>query len=538
MSFRSVVTALVAACGLALASSASAATVAPVPNPDVPLTCGGKIIMVLDESSSIHDQNATGSVRTAAMAFAQGIAGTGSQLAIVEFGTRARTPIGFTQVTQGALAQTGSLYQYIYALPGAPEGGYNPPPSSEFGVEYTNWEDAMLRVTELNGAEPAPLVVFITDGDPTAFNTAGGGVATQQPVDGPSLDNAITNANLVKQDPTTGAARSHVLAVGVGPTVQSDASVGRLHLISGPDAAVKDANNLNVRTDDVLTVPTYAGLESVLATLAKSLCQANLVIRKEVDTANGGKYVNAGAGWTFRVKVDPPATSWTLPAQPTEGLPAATTRQATTRADNSSAEFRWNTATAEASNVTITEIQKPGMNLAQVTCIKSDAQGNTIETVKPNITSSTTWNIPVRGGETWSCTARNNLAPTKITVTKKGPAKAAAGSLVTYRITVRNVGKLVARKVETTDTIPAGMTYVRSSIKADIVRGQIVSQLGNMRPGQTKAFNITFRASHAAGLRTNVVQAKALNANRVIARARTRVATVRGVSRPVPKVVG
>lgn len=535
MSFRSALAKLAAACLLTAAYSATASAATPVANPDVQLTCGGKIIMVLDESSSIHDANATGNVRNAAMAFAQGIAGTGSELAIVEFGTRARTPIGFTTVNSSSLAQTGSIYRYVYALPGAPDGGYDPPPSSEFGVEYTNWEDAFLRVAELNGNEPAPLVIFITDGDPTAYNTGGGNVAIQQPVDGPSLDNAITNANNVKRSPE-GAARSHVLAVGVGPNVQSPASLGRLQAISGTDAPVTDITQLNIRTDDVLAVPTYAGLESVLVSLARSLCQSSVTIRKEVDNANSGQWTAAGAGWTFRAQVAPAPTSWVIPASPTPGLPA-NTRQVTTRAD-SSAEFRWNTATTDPSNVTITEVQRTGMRLAQVICVRTDADGNAVQTLRPTIGSNTTWSLPVRGGEAWTCTARNNLAPTTIGITKQGPATAEAGELVTYRIQVRNTGRLVARQVTVTDTIPAGMTYVRASIPMRVVRGQVTANIGNLNPGQTRTLTITFRTSQSAGLRTNVVQARALNANRVIARARTRVATVRGVSRPVPAVVG
>ncbi len=536
MSFRSALTRLAAACLLTAAWSATGTAATPVSNPDVQLTCGGKIIMVLDESSSIHDANATGSVRNAAMAFAQGISGTGSQLAIVEFGTRARTPIGFTTVNSGALAPSGPIYRYVHALPGAPDGGYSPPPSSEFGVEYTNWEDAFLRVAELNGNEPAPLVIFITDGDPTAFNTGGGNVAIQQPVDGPALHNAITNANAVKRSPD-GAPRSHVLAVGVGPGVQSPASLGRLQAISGTDAPVTDVTQLNIRTDDVLAVPTYAGLESVLISLARSLCQASITIRKEVDNANSGRWTAAGAGWTFRARVEPAPTSWVTPASPTAGLPADTTRQVTTRAD-SAADFRWNMATPNPADVTITEVQRTGMRLAQIICVRTDAEGRTVQTLRPAIRSNTNWSLPVRGGDAWTCTARNNLAPTRLGITKHGPATAEAGQLVTYRVQVRNVGRLVARGVTVTDTIPAGMTYVRASIRMRVVRGQVTANIGNLNPGQTRTFTITFRTSQSAGLRTNVVQARALNANRVVARARTRVATVRGVSRPVPAVVG
>lgn len=544
---------LCAAAVLALAVAVAPASAAdPVANPDLSLACGSRIVLVLDESSSIHDNGATGDVRSAAMSFAQGLAGTGSKLAIVEFGTRARTPLGFTTVTTDAIGQGGAISRYVFAQPGAPEGGYDPPPSTEFGIQYTNWQDAMDEVNALNGADPAPLVVFITDGDPTAYNAPTAGdptaVAIQQPVDGAALQLAIASANAVKRDPATGAARSHILAVGVGPGVQAPASVARLQAISGGDAPVTQMSDFDPRTTDVLMVPTYAGLDAALSQLVATICQSSVVVRKEVDSNGDGVYENGRAGWQFTATVDPAPTAWITPATLGQAdLPSATTRTATTAFESSSAEFRWRNATNVPSNVTIVESQKPGYLLASVSCLRADAQGAVVERVTPQMSSANGFGLPVVAGQAWTCTVRNrvgttarivgNPTPTKLAIVKTGPARARAGTLVPYRVTVRNAGTVVASQVVSVDSIPVGMTYVRASIPVRVLRGSVVARLGDMAPGQARTFVITFRASRAAGLRTNIVAADALNARRVIARATTRITTVRGVRRP-PTVVG
>ncbi len=546
---RRLLVALVLATPLPVASAVAADAVA---NPDLTLACGSRIVLVLDESSSIHDAGATGDVRNAAMSFAQGLSGTGSKLAIVEFGTRARTPLGFTAVTPETMGQGGAISRYVFAQPGAPEGGYNPPPSTEFGIQYTNWQDAMDEVNALNGSDPAPLVVFITDGDPTAFNTPTaadpGGVAIQQPVDGQALHLAISAANAVKRDPATGAPRSHVLAVGVGPGVQSPASVARLQQISGGDAPVTQMADFDARTTDVLLVQTYAGLESALSQLVATLCESSVVVRKEVDSDGDGVYENGRAGWQFTATVDPAPTAWISPAAPAgPELPAATTRVATTAFETSSAEFRWRMATPTASTVTIVEGRRPGYALASVGCLRVDAQGAVVERVTPQIVGSAGFGLPVGAGQTWTCTVRNRVetpvttagrpTPTRLAITKTGPKTARGGALVTYRVRVRNTGRVTARQVVSVDSIPVGMTYVRASIPVRVLRGSVVARLGDMAPGRTRTFTITFRASRTAGRRTNIVAADALNAARVVARATTRVTVVRGVRRP-PAVVG
>ena len=151
-----------------IVSSASAA----VTNPDLQPACGTKVILVLDESGSIQaTPGAETAVRAAANAFANGLADTGSQLAVIEFGTSAKRVFDYTNVTSGPGGTLATTFQpYFGGTAAAPADVYDSP--SQTG-QWTNWQDALEEVKLLNTASGvAPLVVFVTDGDPTATGTS------------------------------------------------------------------------------------------------------------------------------------------------------------------------------------------------------------------------------------------------------------------------------------------------------------------------------------------------------------------------------
>ena len=152
---------------MALVSASTAtATTSPVPNPDLQPACGAKVILVLDESGSIDSTTgAEAAVRDAAKKFASGLADTGSQLAVIEFGSSAKRVFGYTTVTSGAGGTLTTTFNPYFDGTAAGDK-YDAP--SQLG-QWTNWEDALKKVKELNTASGvAPLVVFVTDGDPTA----------------------------------------------------------------------------------------------------------------------------------------------------------------------------------------------------------------------------------------------------------------------------------------------------------------------------------------------------------------------------------
>ena len=132
-------------------------------NPNLAGSCGAmNVVLILDESSSITNTAAyVTNVKDAAKAFVNGLKGTGANLAVVEFDETATKPLGpnYTPITDAFV--TGPWATYI-------DNQYG---SNNFWSSgaYTNWQDALVKTTEFDAVQNADLVVFITDGDPTAY---------------------------------------------------------------------------------------------------------------------------------------------------------------------------------------------------------------------------------------------------------------------------------------------------------------------------------------------------------------------------------
>ena len=160
----------------------NAVTVAESPNPDLTAACGIRVVLVLDESGSIQEEGAIGSVRQAANAFIESLADTGSEVAVVEFNTHARTPIPFTPVTAGPTGTIATLFRpYVNDTSGGE--GYNPGdyPYGN-GLRTTNWDDAFEKVQTLNQgarARPAGRLRHRRRSDLLQPGQAGGPAATQ-----------------------------------------------------------------------------------------------------------------------------------------------------------------------------------------------------------------------------------------------------------------------------------------------------------------------------------------------------------------------
>ena len=127
----------------------------PGPNPNLPPRCGIDVMLVLDESGSIQSSGQTENVRNATRAFLNALSGTGAGVSIVDFSSTAARPVPYTTVTADTIANKFEPYLV---------NGYKP-------GGYTNWEAAFAKVREANTQGTlADLVVFITDGDPTALH--------------------------------------------------------------------------------------------------------------------------------------------------------------------------------------------------------------------------------------------------------------------------------------------------------------------------------------------------------------------------------
>src|SRR5262245_19316852 len=119
------------------------------------------------------------------------------------------------------------------------------------------------------------------------------------------------------------------------------------------------------------------------------------------------------------------------------------------------------------------------------------------------------------------------LTPPRLTVVKTGPASAASGSIVRYRIRVKNVGGATARNVRLSDILPKGTSVGArqlSKLRATSVRisqGSVTWSLGNLAPGATRTVTIALLVGSSGSRLTNVAQAAAVNARSARATAKT-----------------
>lgn len=132
-----------------------------------------------------------------------------------------------------------------------------------------------------------------------------------------------------------------------------------------------------------------------------------------------------------------------------------------------------------------------------------------------------------------------SVPPARIGVSKLAPPKAVAGTVITYRITVRASGTgSVARDVVVRDILPSGVTLVSDKVQTSVRRRSVKRQralgwdIGDLQPGASRTVTVTVRIGRGfAGQLTNTAIAQASNAPRVQDRAIT---TVTGLPRAVP----
>jgi len=107
--------------------------------------------------------------------------------------------------------------------------------------------------------------------------------------------------------------------------------------------------------------------------------------------------------------------------------------------------------------------------------------------------------------------ARNSITPpaADLRVVKFGPDHAYRGGEITYTLFLTNGDMLAAAHVWLTDTLPAGMNYLRHTGALTLTQpaGPLVFQVGALSPGQAVSFTLTAEISSTAlGWATNTVQ--------------------------------
>ena len=291
----------------------------PAANPDLNKACGLDVMMILDESGSIASSNATDDVQRAFTAFVESLNNTGSSMSVIEFSTVARLP-SIGGVAPGTYltidnSTVPDFQDYI-------DDDYDP-------ANKTNWEDA-LRVGRYMAPRPDPdiphLVVFITDGDPTAVIRNSQVTPVEYQTKVPLSENevsdasgnagatpAISNANALKAD------GSHILAIGVGAALQNAQSRQRLISVSGTDV-FSGTGTFDIATDDVYLEPNFEELEDALRDAAFQLCAPSVTIRKLYDVTPDPDSLDdaiPGVGWEMTGTVQsvpaPGTLDWVLP---------------------------------------------------------------------------------------------------------------------------------------------------------------------------------------------------------------------------------
>jgi uncharacterized repeat protein (TIGR01451 family) len=360
----------------------------PAPNPNLPPRCGINVMLVLDESGSIGTSGQTETVKNATRAFLDALSGTGAKVSIVDFSSTAARPVDYTTVTPETITSTFNPYL---------ANGYKP-------NGYTNWEAAFQKVHEANHQGTlADLVVFITDGDPTAHNTPGGVQTGLPDGDVTAMRPAEEEADLVKED------GSHVFAMGVGAAVTKQSSADRLTAVSGADQLPPASFS---RADFTL-VQNFDDLAAALREIANQLCQASITVTKQVDEGDG--QYRADAGWTFTatVSANPGSYAWLQPAPPPETGP----RSVVTDQDGV-ARFQWQPSSSTAtSTVTIDETPKPGFRFVGVECTRSSPTPSRRTTTRR--TTVPVGQLVLKPNEYYKCTVRNQIVPGTIEIEKR-----------------------------------------------------------------------------------------------------------------------
>jgi uncharacterized repeat protein (TIGR01451 family) len=402
--------------------SPAVAQVQPEPNPQIADQCGLPFTLVLDASGSIADAGAVEDVRDAAEAFLDAVKDTGSTARVLDFATVARQTAPPDLVTTQSMAP-GGVHADALAAYYNPKPPVNPPNTYrydgsgnvlsasnftlDFEDQWTNWDGAL----DLAGRAGSDLVLFVTDGNPTAadsdragdpffvagqfppnvrFNLSSGSAQTH------ALDRAIEEANQVK------GAGTRILSVGVGDAFDSQSAVNRLTRISGPNVATS-ADEFDIRTTDVTVVTDFDALALALRGVVTELCSPSLTIRKFVQTAESATYEPA-PGWDITVT---PTISgggtfdWILPNTTPSASKTVTTN------NNGFAQFQWEPDPATASSsALVSEVVEddyiPGPAICEI--LGTEGPAEFIE-----FPSSASFTVPIGPQDIVTCTLRNNF---------------------------------------------------------------------------------------------------------------------------------
>jgi len=324
------------------------------------------LIIVLDESGSIagYGQGSVGvttQVRNGVAGMFTALSETDINVAVIEFNTKARRAVingttAYQQITPGNLS---NFLAYVNDNNTTPESNHFDPEDylSNTSTAFTNWDDALKMVQTINTNDAlAPLVLFFTDGKPTAYNNANGTVTTGTSTStvAEALSRATASANTVK------AQGSHIFVVAFPNPSLPEANV---QAISGPNR-YPDIEPDFTKAD--YSIESSTSLENSLKAIAGLLCRADLRLSLKVTPA----IACPGSTVVFTVKITNDGLDKADVIQVKNYLPSGYTYVSNNKgAPFSGGTLTWNVGTlisTKSDSIKITATVNPGGNYTDV----------------------------------------------------------------------------------------------------------------------------------------------------------------------------
>ncbi|KAB8140778.1 DUF11 domain-containing protein [Chloroflexia bacterium SDU3-3] len=263
-------------------------------------------------------------------------------------------------------------------------------------------------------------------------------------------------------------------------TVRVDGSAAALDGLSltTPNAGGNDATDSDADTQGRIAIPTAGNHDINLTYDAGYVDGANVRVQK-----TGPALALRGEAVTYTIVAtnDGPASATNV--RVTDTLPTGLTYSGATPAPTSTSGqvLTWNLGTmAAGTSTTITVVATVG----------AASLGN--YTNRADITTDTPNDTP---GDNTTTTTVQVVRPS-LSITKTGPAVAAAGSQLAYTLAYQNSGDAVASNATVVDTLPAGTSYLSASPAPTSVSGQTITwNLGTLAVGASGTITVQVRAS-------------------------------------------
>lgn len=450
----------VAASALVATGPAGAAgiyTVTSSANPDLPLSCGLDVVLVLDGSSSIATSGSQAKVQAAATAMLSAFQDTNTRIGIVKFSTVGVADVPLTYDTSASISATGTLGKSI---------------ATYVAKGQTNWEDALKKANGLfatGAARSAPkLIVLVTDGLPNTYDLPDGSPSAQITNGDPlAVDPAVAQSNLFKS--TYGG---HVLAVGVGSDFDSTGGgqvraglLGRVSEATNPQVTSPDSPAFDASTTDTILQPDVAAIGSSLRAVAGQTCQGSLTVSQSATSSTSPvAYVPAGAGWSVTATSDH-AGDWLVPSGQS---PSATSATVASDAGGTSV-FQWDPATPGTRSAEVSVTLKPSYVFVGVTCTRNDV-------AIAGVPQSTTFTVPggVGSGDAIACTVKSRWTGPLTTYVSLVPSasRLVYGAPLRFTGLVRSPLKVLPNTlVILRSKVPGSTTWVRTAYAKTTSKG-------------------------------------------------------------------